>query len=414
MLGIIYLYLSIQKPCIMKISQSFLITLAVLAVIPKTFQAQIPEKTIKGNNTFAFSLYEKINDEEENVFFSPYSISSALAMTYNGAEGVTQKEMMEVLKFSDNKEELSSDFRRLNQDLSSLKQKDLKLHIANSLWCQENFNFKQEFLDLNTKYYDAGIQKVNFEENYKEVRNEINKWVEDNTNNKIEELIQKGMLDAMTRLVLVNAIYFKGMWEFPFKPENTKEDTFYVYSECMTKTDFMNREMSAKYFKDDLAEVIELPYAGKSLSMMIVMPKKKYGMKELEEKLDQELYNTYRKSVYTKKVKVSIPKFKINAGYELNDPLSGLGMESAFGKNANFSGMTDKTDLYISNVVHKSFVEVNEEGTEAAAATGVVMRKTTAIMDSVKFEADHPFIFFIKDNKTGSILFMGRVMNPEK
>jgi serpin B len=398
----------------MKSLKSIIIALVVLLNSGMVIHAQEKIPAVTGNNKFAFKLYEEINDEEENVFFSPYSISSALAMTYNGAKGTTGDEMAEVLNFTKDKEALSADFKQLNEDFRNFNQEDLKLHIANSLWCQQDLDFKQSFLDMNAKYYDAGIQKVNFAENYKEIRKEINQWVEKKTQNKIQDLIQKGMLDKLTRLVLVNAIYFKGMWEFPFDEKKTKEDTFYVYSECMTKADFMHRDITAKYYKDDLAKVIEIPYSGKQLSMMIIMPLEKYGMRKLENKLDNKLYESYNKSLYSTKVKLSLPKFKINAGYELNKPLSELGMKSAFGKNADFSGITDVEELYISNVIHKSFVEVNEEGTEAAAATGVVMRKTTAIMKKEVFEADHPFIFFIKDNKTGSILFMGRVMNPKK
>jgi serpin B len=376
-------------------------------------KAQDLSETISGNNEFAFTLYEEINDKEEDVFFSPYSISSALAMTYNGARGETRKEMQELLNFIVNSEALSSHFKELNDKFSNLKRDKIQLNIANSLWCQEDIDFKQNFLDLNKNYYSAGIEKVNFAENYKEIREQINEWVENKTNSKIKELISKGMLDELTRLVLVNAIYFKGMWEFPFEKEKTKEDTFYIYTKCMTKTDFMHRTLSAKYYKDDLAEVIEIPYSGKKLSMMIVMPVEKYGMKKLEERLDAELYESYRQSMYTTKVDLALPKFKIEAGYDLTKPFRELGMESAFNSEADFSGITESEDLYISNIVHKSYVDVNEEGTEAAAATGVVMRKTTAVMKNVKFEADHPFIFFIKDNKTGSILFMGRLMNPE-
>jgi serpin B len=398
----------------MKTFTSTLLSILLLTLSYVPLQAQDLEETISGINRFSFSLYEEINDEEENVFFSPYSVSSALAMTYNGAEGITKNEMIAVLNYLNDKEAQSKHFKELNEKLQSLKEKSIQLNLANSLWCQEDFEFKQDFLDLNKNYYGAGIKKVDYTENYKNIREEINTWVENETENKITELIQKGMLDAMTRLVLVNAIYFKGMWEFPFKPEKTKKDTFYVYSECMTKADFMHRTVSTKYYKDDLAEVIELPYAGKNLSMMIVMPVEKYGMRKLENRLDEKLYESYRKSLYSTRVNLAMPKFKITAGYELNKPLSKLGMESAFGKNADFSGIAEPAELYISDVIHKSFVEVNEEGTEAAAATGVVMRKTTAVMETVKMEIDHPFVFFIKDNKTGSILFMGRVMNPAK
>ena len=376
--------------------------------------SQNVEDVVTGNNKFTFSLYDEINNEATNVFFSPYSISSALAMTYNGARGTTKEEMSDVMNFDKNEEIQSKNFSALNNHVKSLTSKKIQLDIANSIWGQQDYGFEKRFLELNNKYYGAGVKGVNFKKNYKSIRKDINEWVENKTQEKITDLIKKNMLDPMTRMVLVNAIYFNGKWEFPFKEEDTYEDVFYIYSKCETKVDFMQRQVSLKYFEDDLAQVVEIPYSGKSLSMMVVLPKEKYGMEQLEDHLDENLYHSYQKSMRTKKVKLTLPKFKITDDFELNKPLKNLGMESAFGKNADFSGMTGDKDLYISNVVHKSFVEVNEEGTEAAAATGVVMRKTSVNLDKKEFKADHPFVFFIKDNEHDTILFMGRIMNPEK
>ena len=380
----------------------------------KYVYSQNVEEVVTGNNEFTFSLYDEINNEETNVFFSPYSISSALAMTYNGAGKTTKAEMVDVMNFNENEEIQSKDFSELNSHITSLSSEKIQMNIANSIWGQQNYGFEKRFLELNNKYYGAGVKEVDFRENYKSIRKDINKWVEEKTQKKITDLIKKNMLDPMTRMVLVNAIYFNGKWEFPFKEEDTYEDVFYVYSECKTKVNFMQRQVSLKYYEDDLAQVVEIPYAGKALSMMVILPKDKYGMEQLEDHLDENLYNSYQKSMRTKKVKLKLPKFKLTANYELNKPLKNMGMGSAFGKNADFSGMTGKKDLYISNVVHKSFVEVNEEGTEAAAATGVVMRKTSVNLDKKEFKADHPFVFFIKDNKHDTILFMGRIMNPKK
>ncbi len=392
----------------------FLITLLIFLGTTVLTLGQNFNETVNGNNQFAFDLYEKLNDKEENVFFSPYSISSALAMTYTGAENITKQEMKQVMYYLDDKESLAKSFGKLNDHIEAATQKGVQLNIANSLWCQQNYNFMDKFISINDSYYKAGIKKVDFKNNHPQVRKNINKWVEDKTNNKIKNLIKKNMLDPLTRLVLVNAIYFNGKWEHPFKEEKTKEDTFFIYSECTTKADFMNQTVSLRYYKDDLAKVIEIPYEGNEISMMVLLPHKRYGMKELEQKLNYELFQKYIRSLYKTKVKLSLPKFKFSADYDLNDPLKNLGMKTAFQKDADFSGITGKKDLFISEVVHKSFVDVNEKGTEAAAATGVVMRKSSAIMKSASFDADHPFIFLIKDNKSGSILFMGRMMNPNQ
>lgn len=393
---------------------SFVFILLFLVMSVKWSDAQDLNQTVKGNNEFTFSVYGEVNNHPDNVFFSPYSISSALAMTYTGADGVTQKEMAEVFHFLEDKKMLSKHFSQLNTQFEKYAEEKIQLNIANSLWCQQDYQFRKAFLDINRTYYNAGIHNVNFRDDYKQIRNDINTWVEDKTENKIKDLIKRGMLDNMTRLVLVNAIYFKGMWEHPFKEKDTREDTFYLYSTCKTQAKFMNKTLSLNYYEDGVAQVVEIPYSGEKLSMMVILPKKKYGMEELESRLSQDLYRTYLGSMHTKKVDLSLPKFTVNAEYELSKVLKEMGMKSAFGEGADFSEMTGNKDLFINNIVHKSFVDVNEEGTEAAAATGVVMRKTSAIMETVEFKADHPFIFLIKDRETNSILFMGRLMNPRK
>jgi serpin B len=398
----------------MKIIKSLVILLLSLFALVSTSNSQTVKDVVKGNNEFTFSLYDQINDKEENVFFSPYSVTSALAMTYNGARGKTMNEMSEVLNFSKDLNALSQNYSKLNNHITGLSSKKIQLDIANSIWGQQGVGFEKEFLELNKKYYGAGIRQVNFKENYKEIRKQINKWVEEKTNEKIKDLIKPNVLDRMTRMVLVNAIYFNGKWENPFKEEDTFKDKFYIYSKCETQTEFMYQELSLKYHEDDIAQVVEIPYSGKSLSMMVILPKERYGMEKLENYLDAELYENYNKSLSKYKVKLTFPKFEIKDEYELNDPLKDMGMKSAFGEGADFSGMTGSKDLFINNVVHKTYVKVNEEGTEAAAATGVVMRKTSAIMEVKEFKANHPFIFVIKDNKNDTILFMGRIMNPEE
>lgn len=395
--------------------KSFRISIMLIAFLTGTFFAgyaqQAGEETVQGNNGFAFGIFEQIEKEGENVFFSPYSISSALAMTYTGAEGTTQKEMQKVFGFSENKKAQAKDYHLLNKHLDTLSDKKVELNVANSLWCQEDFNFLENFLNINKKYYQAGIKKVDFKNNHPGARKQINQWVEQNTDNKIKDLIQEDMLSPSVRLVLANAIYFKGMWEYPFDKSKTRPETFYMSEDHRKKIPFMHGSVSVNYYEDELAQVIELPYAGEDLSMMILLPQEVSGIHKLQSKLDECLYREYQESMFSKKVEVWFPKFKVETQYNLNDPLMNLGMKSAFSKGADFSGMTGEKELFISDVAHKAFVEVSEEGTEAAAATGAVMSKTS-LVKKVEFKADHPFIYLIKDNRTGAILFMGRMNEP--
>ena len=401
-----------QKLIVMK---PFRNTIMLFALLTGTFftgfAQQAGEKTVTGNNRFAFDLFNQVEKEGENVFFSPYSISSALAMTYTGAEGVTQKEMQKVFGFSGDTKKQAKDYHLLNKHLDTLNDDKVELNVANSLWCQKDFKFLDDFLKINKKYYQAGIKKVDYRNNHHGAREQINQWVEENTNNKIKDLIQEGMLSPSVRLVLANAIYFKGIWEYPFDKSKTRPEFFYMSEKRKTRFPFMHRSVSVKYYEDELAQVIELPYSGKDLSMMILLPQQVSGIHELQSKLDEELYQEYQESMFSKEVDVWIPKFKMENSYNLNDPLINLGMKSAFSKGADFSGMTGKKELFISDVAHKAFVEVSEEGTEAAAATGVVMRKSS-LVKKVEFKADHPFIYLIKDNRSGIILFMGRLNKP--
>jgi serpin B len=396
----------------MKSFRSIAILVAFLGGIFSQASAQQElNQTVKGNNRFAFDLFEKIQQKGENVFFSPYSISSALAMTYTGAEGTTQQEMQKVFGFANDKQSQAEAFHMLNKHLDTLNDKTIELNVANSLWYQDNYDFLDEFLNINKKYYQAGIKKVDFRSNHPEARKQINQWVEGETNEKIRDLIKEGTLSPSVRMVLANAIYFKGRWAYPFEKSQSRPKMFYMNENNRKRVLFMHRSVSVKYYEDELAQVIELPYAGKGLSMMIMLPQEVSGIHKLEAKLGTGLYNEYLKSMFSKKVELWLPRFRVETQYNLNQSLKHLGMNSAFSGNADFSGMTGNKELFISDVAHKAFVEVSEEGTEAAAATGAVMSKTS-LVKKVEFRADHPFIYMIKDNRTGTILFMGRLYEP--
>jgi len=366
-----------------------------------------------GKNEFAFRLYRQLESGSDNVFLAPYSISSALAMTYTGAREDTRDEMAHTLGFPEDNKQLGEQYRDLDKHLHSLTDSGLVLNVANALWAQKEYGFTRDFIQTNREYFSAGLKEVDFRRRYRAIRDQINRWVEEKTNDKIQDMIGEGVLDRMTRLVLVNAIYFNGKWEYPFSGKRTQQDVFHTLAGRSQKVPFMNQSLRIPYHETALYKAVALPYAGKHISMVILLPKKAGMMAEVEKNLDAGYYNTLLDSLNPREVDLSIPRFRIEEKYSLNEPLKAMGMRRAFGGKADFSGMTGEKDLYISDVVHQSFVEVDEEGTEAAAATGVVMRKTSVVRKK-QFKADHPFIFMIKDDQTGTILFLGRLGNPEQ
>ena len=372
---------------------------------------------IKGNSDFGFDLYQRLKGEKGNLFFSPYSISTALAMTYAGARGQTEKEMAEVLHFSLEQEPLHSSFSKLQSELNAIQNKGyVKLSIANSLWAQEGYHFLDTFFNLNKKYYGAGLNFVDFEKETEAARKTINIWVKDKTQQKIKELIKPGMVDSLTTLVLCNAIYFKGNWLVQFDKKRTKKDNFYISPDKTIKVAMMNQESRYKYKDFGSFSAIELPYEGNDLSMIVFLPKEIDGLAEFEKNLTNSNVKAWIDRLtasYKSEIFVSLPEFKTTCEFELSKILSDMGMPSAFSlPPADFSGMTGRKDLFISKVIHKAFVDVNEEGTEAAAATAVVMLE--GISRPLMFRANHPFVFLIRENQTGSILFIGRIIDPTK
>ena len=373
------------------------------------------QTVIRGNSDFGLNVYQQLKDKQENIFFSPYSISTALAMTYAGARGQTEIEMADVLRFSLKQEPLHFSFSNLQSHLNSIQKKGhVNLSIANSLWAQEGYKFLDSFFDLNKKYYGTGLNFVDFVRKTEDARKRINIWVENKTQQRIKDMIKPGTIGPDTTLVLCNAIYFKGDWLRQFDKEETTYADFYISPEKVVKASLMNQKSEFKFKAFDSFSAIELPYEGDDLSMMVFLPKKIGGLAELETNLTNanvmnwvsELSNSNKQEIL-----ISLPKFKTTCEFELQDILSEMGMPHAF-MDADFSGMTGKRDLFISKVIHKAFVDVNEEGTEAAAATAVVMER--GIRKPLTFRADHPFVFMIRDNETGSILFIGRIIDPTK
>jgi len=370
---------------------------------------------VDGNSSFALALYDNLRKEKGNLFLSSYSISTALAMTYAGARGNTAAQMADVLCFTLSQEQLHPAFADLQAQLNEVQAKgNIELNVANALWAQEGYSFLSDFLGLTDRYYEAALFHVNFERNTESARLEINAWVEQRTKDKIKELIKQGLLNSFTRLVLTNAIYFKGDWLSQFEKDLTKQALFWLSSDNSIKVPMMTQRGKFGYMQDSNLQILELPYSGNDLSMIILLPKRKDDLAQVEEALNERNLNLWTQHLKTKEVIVFLPRFKMTSEFSLAETLVLMGMTDAFDRSADFSGMTGKKDLYISKVIHKAFIAVDEEGTEAAAATAVVMKRLSASNEepTVIFRADHPFIFLIRHNPSGSILFFGRVIDP--
>jgi serpin B len=383
-------------------------------------------EAVADNTGFAINLYHELPSREGNLFFSPYSISTALAMTYGGARGQTAKQMAQALQFTLPDHELHPAFAALHKELNSIQSKgQVQLSVANSLWPQSGFEFRRDYLDLCRDDYGTDIFPVDFVGHAEDSRQAINRWVEDNTSHKITNLLGPGSVDG-ARLVLVNAIYFKGKWAKEFDADNTRDEPFYSSPDTPINTPLMQQTDRFGYAEFDGLQVLELPYAGDDLSMLVLLPcgtnsagplaprATNYDLGQLEAKLTPPNLALWTAKLPIQKVQVFLPKFKATSEFSLGATLGAMGMTDAFDPNkVDFSGMDGRPDLYISAVVHKAYVDVNEEGTEAAAATGVIMTLSAELPSPVPlFRADHPFLFLIRDNRTGSILFLGRITNP--
>ena len=373
---------------------------------------------IDANNKFALDLYSEYKSEEGNVFFSPYSISTALAMTHEGAKGQTAEEMQSVFYFPEDDSVRRSGFANLYNEINK-GDKNFKLSTANALWAEQNFQFLEEYFNLINQYYDGKVTNLDFKQDSEGSRVIINNWVEDKTNNKIKDLIPSGLITPMTRLVLTNAIYFKGDWVKQFNEDETREQDFKVSSNNNVKVKMMQRtddESIFGYAENNQLQILELPYSGEELSMLLLLPKDD-NLESFENSINSEKLSEWKSDLNEQRVDIFIPRFKFETKYLMADTLSQMGMPTAFSNAADFSGMTGRRDLFISQVIHQAFVEVNEEGTEAAAATAVIMKEFSAGPGGPKtpvFMADHPFIFIIQQKDSGNILFMGRVSNPVK
>lgn len=368
----------------------------------------------ESSNLFGMDLYALLSQESGNAFVSPFSISSALAMTYIGAVGNTAQQMRQVLHFDLADQELHSGFSRLIRSMNEPK-KDYQLSVVNAIWAQEGYAFKEDFLQQIEAYYQAGFNLVDFINDRTNARKTINDWIEENTEGKIKNMIKENNINALTRLILTNAIYFKGSWQKPFDPSATELRPFYVSRDTEKEVQMMWQRSDFRYTDDDLVQVLELPYSGSGVSMIVILPKEERTLHEVEQQLSLELFKRWISNLKMESVEVYLPKFRIECRLELRTVLMNMGMSDAFTDAADFSGMDGTKKLKIQNVIHQSFVEVDEKGTEAAAATAVIVGiKASPYGEKyVVFKADRPFLFILYDKTHDLILFMGRLSNPE-
>ncbi len=377
-----------------------------------------PEALVDGNSEFAFDLYQALKDTDGNIFYSPYSISLALAMTYAGARGETEAQIADTLGFTLPQQRLHSEMHNLDTELArrgeGAEGKDgegFRLNIVNALWGQKGFEFLPEFLNTLDENYGAAPREVDFIEEPGQARLTINDWVSEQTEERIEDLIPPGVINALTRLVLTNAIYFNAAWEHRFAEVDTSEGTFYLPDGDTVDVPMMKQTEPFGYTSGNGYQAVELPYDGNELSMVVLLPEES-RFEKFQSSLDEQVLEEIISELERKEVRLTLPKFEFESEFSLKKVLSAMGMPVAFSDQADFSGMTGKQDLKIAEVIHKAFVTVDEDGTEAAAATAVIVELTAAPMEPVEMTIDHPFIFLIRDIETESILFIGRVVNP--
>ena len=402
---------------LLKTSFACLCILTSVAIAGEPWNA---EDSIAGsNNAFGISLYKKLAEKEENIFFSPYSIDVAMAMTYAGAEGETAHQIKDVFNWQLPDDKLHAAVGELTEDLISDKKSKFDLNIANSIWGEQGYDFSQSYLTTLDCDYHAPLQTVDFKTRPENARKEINRWVAEKTEDKIKDLMPKGSIDKLTRLVLTNAIYFKARWAKTFKKKNTTKETFTTYEgKEKVKTEMMRQTDQFRYMENNCIKLLELPYEGGDTSMLILLPHKKKCLSQVEEKITAKQIDKWTKRLEWNRVSLKLPKFKLETKFMLQKPeiLPAMGMKDAFNsQKADFSRMTNEDEkLYISAAIHQAYIDVDEEGTEAAAATGIGVSATAApVKEPEKFHADRPFIFIIRDGKSNCTLFLGRLVNPE-
>ena len=395
----------------------------VKSTLPRDVLAALPgddlARLVAGNTEFACELYRQVRQGDENLFFSPYSISLALAMTYAGAEGQTAEQMASALHFYLPADSLHSAFNYLDQQLASRgstasgkEGEGFRLNVVNAIWGEKEHKFLDGYLDTLARNYGAGLRVLDFKSAPEPSRGTINQWVEQQTEGRIKDLIPKDAINPLTRLVLTNAVYFNAAWASQFEKNTTAPGVFQGLNGAELTVPMMQQTAYFGYLKGSGFEAVELPYDGYELSMVILMPDKGQ-LDAFETEVDAELLQQTFADLQRTRIALTMPKFKLETSFGLNSALKALGMDAAFDpQEADFSGMDGLRDLFITDAIHKAFVDVDESGTEAAAATAIVMNTTSMPAEPIQVVVDRPFLFLIRDGQTGTVLFLGRVVNP--
>jgi serpin B len=384
-------------------------------------QASDTKSLVDGNTAFALDLYARLSGAPGNVFFSPYSISTCLAMTYAGARGDTETQMGRVLHFSKGDARLHSSFGELQQHLNdAAKQKGIQMDIANALWAQKGHHFLPAFMKIAKNDYQANVNQADFktsDASADAVRREINRWVAQKTQDKIQDILSPGDVNRDVKLVLANAIYFKGAWASPFEKAATTTQPFHLSTSSQADTLLMHHFDDVRYTGNIDFQAVELPYSGDELSMVILLPSQIDALGQLERQLNPVFLVRLFAQMKKQEVVIILPRFKLESGFNLNNTLAKMGMPDAFDwQKADFAGLNGTNTLSISAVFHKAWCEVTEEATEAVAVTTPVVVDMSGPEEPPPtrpvFRADHPFIFLIRDTRSGSLLFVGRLADP--
>jgi len=400
-----------------------LVIISMFAVLPAWADVPVDPglkdtlmQVFAGNSTFALSLYSFLSSSEEgNLFFSPFSISTALGMLYGGAKNETASEMARVLCFPEDVRRLYPAYGGLLREFCR-DEPGYRMAIANRLWGQTDFGFEEEFLTLLGAHFGAGLIELDFRRDAEAARKTINSWTEEKTLGKIRELLRPGIISPSTVFVLTNAIYFKGDWFQKFEKADTQMQPFHLSNGHTVDVPMMKMKRGFRYFDGGTFQAIELPYKGNEVSMFVFLPKAVDGLKDFQPLLTPANFISWRSKMVEKgDVSLFLPRFKVTSKFELKKVLSAMGMKTPFMVGADFSGITRRKDIpiFISEVVHKAYIETTEEGSEAAAATAVIAGNFVSRPMETVFRADHPFVFILLDNRFGNILFIGRICGPD-
>jgi serpin B len=411
------------SPFLLRVCLTLLAIYVPLENCQQTISNNDVDRLRQATDRFCLSLYQSLTagKDSQNIFFSPLSINSALLMTFLGAENATKDELGKVLGVN---EIVGTNINHLNRAYSSVVDifkadnlKNYNLNLANRLCVEKNVSLKKDFQEILLQFYNSSIVNYDFVGNSEVSRLEINRWVSQTTNGKIDNLLAPGIVNPQTVLILVNAIYFKANWQYQFEKSATTQMNFFVNENQISEAKMMTAKRRLFYAENDQlkAQIVEIPYKSEELSMIILLPTDKNGINQLERTLNVPIWQSLQDQMDMRMVALTFPKFKLEASYDLVEPLKNLGISRLFGQ-ADLGGISENTAGFdVSDIIHKSFVEVNEEGTEAAAATGVVFSRSAVFIkpdDAKEFRADHPFIFAIRHNPTNLILFIGRVFDP--